>query len=158
MAYTIRVGNTGIDVKKMQYYLNQILKAPNLTPMVEDGVYGQVTEFAVAVFQYVYGLPVDGIIGSVTWDSIVAQFKSLTNVTPETNKTSRTLSVGSVGLAVQKFQGYLNTLVNPIPALVTDGNYGQKTKQAVERFQALNGLSIDGVIGNNTWDRIIRMI
>ena len=158
MAYTIRVGSTGIDVKKMQYYLNQILKAPNLTPMKEDGVYGQVTEFAVAVFQYIYELPVDGIIGTATWDSIVAHFKSLTNVAPETNKIARSLSIGSIGLAVQKFQGYLNFLVNPTPLLVTDGNYGQKTKQAVERFQSLNGLSIDGVIGNNTWDRIIKMI
>lgn len=158
MAYTIRVGNTGIDVKKMQYYLNQILKAPNLRPLVEDGVYGQVTEFAVAVFQYVYNLPVDGVIGTATWNSIIAQFKNLSNPTPEGNRTSRTLSVGNVGLAVQKFQGYLNTLVNPIPALVTDGNFGQKTKQAVERFQAMNGLAIDGIIGSNTWDRIVRMI
>lgn len=158
MAYTIKVGNTGIDVKKMQYYLNQILKQPNLKPMVEDGVYGQVTEFAVAVFQYVYTLPVDGVIGTSTWDHIVTEFKSLPNPTPETNKTSRTLSVGNVGLAVQKFQVYLNTLVSPTPLLVTDGNFGQKTKQAVQKFQALQGLTMDGVIGNNTWDRIIQLI
>ena len=63
MAYTLQLGSNGIDVKKMQYYINQILAAPNLTPMEEDGIYGQKTEFAVAVFQYVYHLNVDGILG-----------------------------------------------------------------------------------------------
>ena len=44
MAYTLQLGSNGIDVKKMQYYINQILAAPNLTPMEEDGIYGQKTD------------------------------------------------------------------------------------------------------------------
>lgn len=157
MAYTIQAGNTGIDVKKMQYYLNQILKQPNFTPMPEDGIYGQKTQLAVAVFQYIYVLPIDGVIGSNTWNRIIQTFKSIT-ASPETNKTSRTLSVGSVGLAVQKFQGYMNLLANPNPLLVTDGNFGQRTKLAVQKFQAINNLPTDGIIGNNTWDRTISLI
>lgn len=158
MAFTIKIGNTGIDVKKMQYYLNQILKQPNLTPMVEDGVYGQQTEFAVAVFQYIYQLPVDGVIGTNTWNRIISTFKNLSNVTPEFNKTARNLTVGSTGLAVQKFQSYMNTLASPNPLLATDGVFGQRTKQAVQKFQIMQGLTADGVIGNNTWDRTISML
>ena len=120
MAYALRVGSSGIDVKKMQYYLNQILGAPNLKPLVEDGVYGQATEFAVAVFQYLHQLSVDGVLGSNTWNRIVTEFKNLSAPAPETNKTSRTLSVGSVGLGVQKFQEYLNQIIAPIPLLSTD--------------------------------------
>lgn len=158
MAYSLRVGSSGIDVKKMQYYLNQVLAQPNLTPMPEDGIYGQKTEFAVAVFQYLYKLQIDGIIGATTWNYIVAAFKNLTNASPERNKTTSTLSVGSVGLGVQKFQEYLNRLVIPSPQLVVDGNFGQKTKLAVQRYQAGHNLTSDGVIGNNTWDSVIRNI
>ena len=158
MAYALRVGSSGIDVKKMQYYLNQILGAPNLKPLVEDGVYGQATEFAVAVFQYLHQLSVDGVLGSNTWNRIVTEFKNLSVPAPETNKTSRTLGVGSVGLGVQKFQEYLNQIIAPIPLLNTDGNFGQNTRRAVQTFQALNGLNADGVIGTNTWDRVIQQL
>lgn len=158
MAYALRVGSSGIDVKKMQYYINQVLAAPNLTPMEEDGIYGQKTEFAVAVFQYVYDLPVDGVLGQATWDKIVSQFKALPSPSAERNKTSRTLQTGNVGLGVMKMQQYLNTLISPRPLLVVDGNFGSATKRAVETFQALNGLKVDGVIGNNTWDRIIQQL
>lgn len=158
MAYTIRNGNSGIDVKKLQYYLNQILKQPNLKLMSEDGVYGKNTEFAVALFQYVYQLPVDGVVGTTTWNNIIEVFKGMSNVSKETNKSSRTLKVGNSGLAVQKFQGYLNYLVKVNPPLTTDGNFGQKTKQAVQKFQAMNNLSADGIIGNDTWDQIIKKL
>ena len=104
MAYTLQLGSNGIDVKKMQYYINQILAAPNLTPMEEDGIYGQKTEFAVAVFQYVYHLNVDGIIGQATWDKIIQEFKNLPSPAMERNKSTRTLRVGNIGLGVQKFQ------------------------------------------------------
>ena len=158
MAYTLQLGSNGIDVKKMQYYINQILAAPNLTPMEEDGIYGQKTEFAVAVFQYVYHLNVDGIIGQATWDKIIQEFKNLPSPAMERNKSTRTLRVGNIGLGVQKFQQYLNELIAPNPRLVVDGNFGQNTKRAVETFQALNGLNVDGIIGNNTWDRIINRL
>lgn len=158
MAYTLQLGSNGIDVNKMQYYINQILAAPNLTPMEEDGIYGQKTEFAVAVFQYVYHLNVDGILGQTTWDKIIQEFKNLPSPAVERNKSTRTLRVGNVGLGVQKFQQYLNELIAPNPRLVVDGNFGQNTKRAVETFQALNGLTVDGVIGNNTWDRVINRL
>lgn len=158
MAYTLTIGSTGLDVKKMQYYLNEILAKPTYQRMTEDGVFGQKTQFAVGLFQYLYGLPTDGIIGNSTWNRIVTEFKALSNPTPERNKSTRTISVGSVGLAVQKFQEYMNQLVVPSPQLVVDGNFGQRTKQAIQTFQARNGLTADGVIGNATWDKTIQLL
>lgn len=158
MAFTITFGSSGLDVKKLQYYLNQILKQPGTTPLVEDGVFGQNTQFAVVIYQYLHKLPIDGVIGSTTWNSILASFNALENPTAETNKSGSTIRVGSTGLAVQKIQGYLNRLNTPSPNLATDGNFGQRTRQAVIAFQFAQGLSADGVIGNITWDRMMSMI
>lgn len=156
--FTITFGSTGLDVKKLQYYLNQILKQEGTTPLKEDGVFGQNTQFAVVIYQYLHGLPIDGIIGSETWNSIIASFNALENPTAETNKSGNTLRIGSTGLAVQKIQGYLNRLNNPTPNLVTDGNFGQRTRQAVISFQTAQNITPDGVIGNLTWDRLISLI
>lgn len=35
-----------------------------------------------------------------------------------------------------------------------DGKMGQKTKKAVEAFQAANDLNVDGKVGPNTWDKL----
>lgn len=156
MAYTITFGSTGLDVKKAQYYLNQVLYTPGAQPLIEDGVFGQKTQFAVVVFQYLNNLPMDGVLGSKTWDVLIQRFKELSNPTPEVNKSGYTLRVGSTGLGVQKMQGYLNRLNVPSPNLAVDGNYGQRTADAVRVFQATHGLSADGVIGNKTWDMIIQ--
>ncbi len=158
MAYTLQLGSSGLDVQKAQYYINQILAQPNLPPLTEDGVYGQKTEFGVAVFQYVYGLPSDGVIGNTTWNQLIQQFKTISNPGPEKPTTTRSLSVGSSGLGVQKIQEYLNRLINPRPPLATDGKFGSNTRQAVMTFQAMQGLKADGVVGNDTWNRIIQLI
>lgn len=56
---------------------------------------------------------------------------------------------GSTGESVKQIQsalafgGYLQT--SP------DGIYGPLTKQAVQRFQSDKGLTIDGIVGPNTW-------
>lgn len=41
-----------------------------------------------------------------------------------------------------------------IPAIVPDGIYGPKTKAAVEKFQAVFGLPVSGVVDYNTWYEI----
>lgn len=158
MAYSLRVGNVGLDVKKMQYYLNEILNEPGLQRMTEDGIYGQKTEFAVVIYQYLNHMNIDGIIGTQTWNNIIASFKALQSAAPETNKSSRILSVGSQGLGVQKFQEYLNALVTPVPLLITDGNYGSKTRETMQAFQAMHGLKADGILGSTTWDKVIQLI
>ncbi|WP_411683095.1 N-acetylmuramoyl-L-alanine amidase [Clostridium thailandense] len=36
-----------------------------------------------------------------------------------------------------------------------DGYFGEKTLEAIEKFQADEGLMVDGVVGGNTWERLI---
>lgn len=47
-------------------------------------------------------------------------------------------------------QGSLNTLLALNPPLVVDGQYGPKTKAAVEQMQAKLGLTVDGLAGKLT--------
>ena len=41
-----------------------------------------------------------------------------------------------------------------VPNLQADGYFGKKTEAAVLAWQASNGLTMDGVIGRNTWNSL----
>lgn len=57
------------------------------------------------------------------------------------------LKKGSKSEDVKKLQEKLG--------LNADGDFGQKTEDAVKSFQTKNGLTPDGIVGPNTWQKII---
>lgn len=57
------------------------------------------------------------------------------------------LKKGTISEEVKKLQENLG--------LPSDGNFGQKTEDAVKAFQLKNGLTPDGVVGPSTWSKII---
>ena len=156
----LQQGDIGIAVNKMQAYLNLFQERGMIqTRNLQDGLYGPRTIAAVKEFQRYVGLPQDGIIGSNTWDAIVNKLRELgivTNIPVVTNRFL--LSSGSTGIAVFKMQEYLNEIaavnscLRPIPV---DGMYGPRTTTAVQMFQYLYDLTIDGIIVSRTWDAIL---
>lgn len=62
------------------------------------------------------------------------------------------LQVGSRGAEVQALQ-YL--LRDHGYSLTADGIFGNGTKSVVESFQTANGLTKDGVVGKNTWGKLL---
>ena len=62
-----------------------------------------------------------------------------------------TLREGSRGLYVEELQEMLKKRGY---TLKTDGIFGTKTLEAVEAFQADNGLVVDGVVGSKTWGKL----
>ncbi len=67
----LRNGSSGDKVRQMQRQLNVISNAYPLIPKIaEDGIFGPATENAVRVFQKVFGLTQDGIVGFKTWYKI----------------------------------------------------------------------------------------
>ncbi len=62
-----------------------------------------------------------------------------------------TLKKGSRGAEVSQLQSLLNTVLKPSPQLPEDGDFGQKTHEAVVRFQKARHLTADGVVGAKTW-------
>lgn len=59
---TLSKGTRGSDVRTLQAYLN----------LIQDGIFGVLTEEAVKAFQTKNGLKVDGIVGPLTWEKITA--------------------------------------------------------------------------------------
>ena len=79
------------------------------------------------------------------------------NSTPQTQTTqpdARTvLKLGSQGESVTELQAMLKLLgfySSPV-----DGNYQQSTADAVSAFQRSAGLNPDGVVGGETWNRLL---
>ena len=51
---------------------------------------------------------------------------------------------------------YLKCNENPcLKKVVVDGEYGNAMRMAVQQYQYLKDLTIDGIIGKETWDDII---
>lgn len=159
MAYVIRNGYTGLAVQKMQQYLNVIrAQYPDLPLLLEDGDFGNKTEEAVRLFQAHTGLTADGVIGTMTWDKIIAKYKEDPDPNPIPDFPQPPLEYGSTGLEVQKMQSYLNRLMLPATPISEDGVYGAKTEAKVIAFQNTHTLTPDGKIGYETWDKIIALL
>ena len=56
------------------------------------------------------------------------------------------LKIGSKGEEVKQLQTKLG--------LVSDGHYGALTATAVKKWQAVNGLTADGIVGPGTWNKM----
>ncbi len=63
-----------------------------------------------------------------------------------------TYSIGASGENVASMQAMLNAHG---AALTVDGDFGPGTQSAVSNFQSAHGLSVDGVVGPQTWEAVI---
>ena len=72
----LALGQSGNEVEILQQFL---LKAsqifPNIPTVAVTGNYDELTASAVRVVQEMEGLPVNGVTGPLTWDSIVSLSK-----------------------------------------------------------------------------------
>lgn len=74
----IRMGSRGESVRKVQTYMNAIAEDyPQIPTTSVDGVFGQGTQNQVRAYQQQFGLPVDGVVGVNTWDSMVTTYNNL---------------------------------------------------------------------------------
>ena len=133
---TVSLGSTGEDVKDLQVVLNATVADNSL---VVDGVFGNLTKEAVMAFQKQYGLTIDGIVGDETWAVIDTIVRA-------------TLCFGSTGKDVEYLQRRLNGI--GFGSLVVDGIFGVATESAVKKFQKYYGLTADGIVGSQTWNKL----
>ena len=88
---TISLGDTGENVKVIQYLLSVVAEFyNNIPPVAVDGIFGQSTQNAVLALQQMAGLYQDGVVGEDTWAAlyrfyvgIVDTMSQYTNVIPE---------------------------------------------------------------------------
>ena len=167
----LRQGDSGTAVFTLQRQLNRIAKDyPFFGKLTVDGVFGPRMVSTVKTFQRQFNLTADGVVGRQTWykiSYIYVSVKDLAELTSEGETSSGTLSdgswggtalrTGSTGSAVEQVQFWLNTLAqyeSALPSLAVDGRYGAATASAVRAFQRRYGLTVDGVVGRETWNAI----
>jgi len=107
-----------------------------------NGTFDSQTETAVKEFQQGAGSTVDGTVGPLTWNAL-----------PDGGPMP-TLQQGSSGAVVSSLQTLLTNGAagqwNTTPQGI-DGDFGPHTKASVEAFQTWGGVTVDGVVGDQTW-------
>ena len=135
MPATIRLGDTGEDVKRLQRVLARM---KSLSPDRVTGSFESVTESAVKDFQQSQGLTVDGVVGPNTWGKL-----------PAYREASPVLQNGSLGPVVAMVQRVLKTGFSFSGAI--DGIYGPQTATAIRTYQQDRSLPVTGVVNEQTW-------
>lgn len=127
----LKSGSSGTQVTSLQYLLSGRGAAT-----AADGSYGPKTVAAVKSFQSSKKLTADGVTGPNTWSA-------LTNVTVRSGATGNLVKAVQVQL---RRNGH---------SVTVDGSFGPATLSAVKAFQKAKGLTVDGVVGANTWRGLI---
>lgn len=70
--------------------------------------------------------------------------------------TLTTLCKGSKGEQVKTLQRLLMTMGYSVGVYGADGDFGGATEGAVLAFQNAKGLGVDGIVGQNTWNRLLK--
>ena len=135
----LRQGSRNNFVYLLQFILNNSF-GYNLSV---DGIFGNNTLSAVRDFQGNNGLTVDGLVGNNTWTYLL-------NLPPYP-----LLREGSRSSYVRFLQNLLQSKF--IPTGNIDGIFGSQTLNAVRAFQQENNLTVDGIVGDNTWNALTSM-
>ncbi len=166
---TLSLGNSGIEVQQVQRRLNRISSnypaIPKIYPV--DGVFGLDTENAVKVFQEVFDLTPDGIVGKSTWYKIYLIYNSVKKLselnseglqyTDVETQYVKELTQGNRGVGVsvlQYFLTYISRFVESVEPLEIDGDFGSATRDSVRSFQKTYGLPETGVVDLLTYNTI----
>lgn len=161
----LQEGDRGVEVQLLQYYLSAIaVFYPQIPNVSIDGRFGPELFKAVLNFQRSFGLIEDGIVGRETWNRIYALYETLSDkIVPDESipeYPGMTLQQGSSGENVRRIQTALNNISTQypsIPLLVEDGIFGTATTTAVRAFQRQFGLTVDGIVGVLTWNKIFEV-
>lgn len=132
--------------------LQQALNDKGYLTQKPTGYYGTATQSAVIAFQKDVGLTADGKAGPVTRKALLGS--SYTEITGD-RTTSGTTDIDAFGLGdsgdtVTQIQTLLKKLEYYEYENIT-GYFGPVTQDAVKRFQSVNGLTADGVVGKGTY-------
>lgn len=134
----IMIGTKGEVVEAIQQKLSDEGIATNV-----DGDFGPSTKNSVELFQNNRGLNVDGVVGQETWDAL----------SKDSSYPGMSISHGDNSAHVSHIQEALD---GKGIATNIDGMFGSGTKNSVELFQNHEGLSVDGIVGEHTWNALFK--
>lgn len=162
-------GDFGEEVYRIKIQLNRIGKNYPAIPGIPytNAAFDAPTEEAVKAFQKIFNLTPDGIVGKSTWykiKEIYAGVKRLNELTGEgltITEAQRVypnaLVAGTAAEAVRTVQYYLSFLsffFENIDFVPLTGVFDAETEKAVRAFQETYGLTADGIVGRQTWNKL----
>ncbi|MEM6251902.1 MAG: peptidoglycan-binding protein [Cyanobacteria bacterium P01_D01_bin.156] len=174
-AVVLKLGSVGSEVKDVQSML--ALMGYYTGPV--DGNYTQATLQAVRQFQTEAGLNADGVVGPLTWQSLLPSVATLAEPV-QPNNILETTSVRNISNPVRTSDSASVETLESFPVLVfedrgpdverlqerlaalnlydgpLDGVFGLNTEQAVKNFQSQAGLTVDGIVGPATWQGLMK--
>lgn len=165
----LSIGQMNSDIAVIQRQLNRISNDYPAIPLIvhTNGVFGTDTDTAVRVFQEIFNLRVDGVVGKATWyriSLVYVSVKRLSELTSEgqsagVDRPPRTvlLQVGSHGEDVTTLQyllEYISIFYRTVRPVGIDGIFGQETYISLTSFQTTFGLEVTGTTTPVTWDAL----
>jgi peptidoglycan hydrolase-like protein with peptidoglycan-binding domain len=141
----LSLNSKGPDVTVLQYLLRAA--RTDWKTLSADGVYGPRTQATVETFQDVASITVDGVVGPQTWEKLT-----------DNSVFDALIRSGSRGECVKAAQSGLlkqHELTGPSDV---DGVFGPVTDAATRSFQARTGLKVDGIVGPDTYEKLICII
>ena len=160
---TTRAGSSGTAVRAVQYYLRRLAAYYSDVPSVTvDGKFGAATTRAVRAWQSRAGLPVDGIVGRLTFQSLYDAAQALEASGPVVRTVSlpaptAALRPGDTGAAVLRLNRLLLFLSQWIPEInftasdTPDSTFDPKLEIAVRSAQRYFGLTETGAVTAADW-------
>ena len=118
------------------------------------------------MWQYSSSGKIPGINGNVDMNYCYRDFPAEINGQAEEtkeNKGENTVNIelyvlrhGSRGAQARTLQTLLIGYGYTCGSWGADGNFGTATETAVKNYQRDNGLSVDGIVGTNTWSKLLK--
>lgn len=134
---TLQLGSEGAKVEELQRLLMPRLPGPDRFPV--NGIFNSETQHAVETAQYQFFLKQTGIADEMLWKSLYAKAPVGKPV----------LRRGAKNELVAMVQEVLKD--NGLYGGAVDGDFGAGTETAIKNIQRTRHLTVDGVIGNQTW-------
>ena len=154
----VRSGNRGAVVESMQSDLNVVGKVYTAIPsLTEDGKFGSGTGTALRIFQKLFNLSSDSVMGEVSFNKLAEATAAVGASAPlqvPAPYGGTALKNGSTGDEVRMVQSFLSVQGGCVPVPTIDGQFGPNTESSVKAFQKKAGLTQDGIVGNQTWNAL----
>ena len=153
-------------VQMVQFFLNVLSAYYDSIPAVDiDGILGPETRNAIIEFQKTMGLPTTGLIDEETWTAMYNSVLGILRALPPAAIELPSLLYPNVLFSegserpgvfiIQEMLEYISTVFPEIPYVQSDGTFGPETTAAVTAFQRAYGLVANGIVDEETWNKMI---
>ncbi len=155
-------------VQLVQYFLNVLSAYHDSIPAVDiNGMLNTQTINSIMEFQKTFNLPVNGLIDEETWVAMSNSIQGILQTLPPSaialpallypNIEYQEGSEGPNVFIMQEYLQFISTIMPDMPVVTPTGIFGPETTEAVIAFQNSYGLVPDGIIGINTWNKIVEI-